>query len=446
MAKTERIQEGTSAEDTRRPRAWLVRVGSARDPLHASRLYPLSEGRRVVLGRQDGPPSADPERIEGPDRSMSGQHAALSFTSDGWQLEDLGSSNGTLVWGQPRSSCLLDDGDVFETGNTFWVFRAAVLADDELPGPEPDELLRSLHPQLVAFGGRLAKVARTKVPIMLFGPTGTGKEVVARAIHQRSGRTGPFLAINTAAVQANLVASELFGVERGAHSMADRTRTGQIRSAEGGTVLLDEIGDMPLEVQVSLLRVLQESEVHPVGGDAPIRIDVRFICATHQDLPELVRQGIFRADLYARLKGTTFEIPPLAERREDIGRMLGVFLERYGAADLAFSPAAYRALVFYPWPLNVRELEKTVETAIALCAADRIELEHLPEEVQRYAPPRAQHGRGPASEEDRHRELMRLLAAHNGNVSAVARSMGYSRMQVHRWLKQLEVDPDAYRG
>jgi hypothetical protein len=132
--------------------------------------------------------------------------------------------------------------------------------------------------------------------------------------------------------------------------------------------------------------------------------------------------------------------------RDRRARRVGVFLERYGAADLAFSPAAYRALVFYPWPLNVRELEQTAETAIALCAADRIELEHLPEEVQRYAPPRAQHGRGPASEEDRHRGLMRLLAAHNGDVSAVARSMGCSRMQVHRWLKQLDVDPDAYRG
>ncbi|MCB9652421.1 MAG: sigma 54-dependent Fis family transcriptional regulator [Deltaproteobacteria bacterium] len=446
MAKTERIQEGTPAEDTRRPRAWLVQIGSARDPLQAPRAYPLNEGDRVVLGRQDGPPSQDPLRIEGADRSMSGQHAALTSTPEGWQLEDLGSSNGTLVWGQARSSYVLDDGDVFETGNTFWVFRTAVLADDEVPGAGPDELLRSLHPQLVGIGDRLVKVARTRVPIMLFGATGTGKEVVARAIHQRSGRTGPFLAINTAAVQANLVASELFGVERGAHSMADRSRTGQIRSAEGGTVLLDEIGDMPLEVQVSLLRVLQENEVLPVGGDAPVRIDVRFICATHQDLPELVRQGVFRADLYARLKGTTFELPPLAERREDIGRMIGVFLERYGAPDLALSPAAYRALVFNPWPLNVRELEKAVETAVALCGGDRIELEHLPEEVQRHVPPRGQSGRGPTSDEDRQRELMRLLAAHNGNVSAVARSMGYSRMQVHRWLKQLDVNPESYRG
>jgi DNA-binding NtrC family response regulator len=446
VAKTERIQEGTPAEEARRPRTWLVRVGSARDPLQAPRAYVLEDGQRRVLGRQDGPPRVDPERIEEPDRSMSGTHATLTPTPEGWLLEDAGSSNGTLVWGQARSTHLLDDGDIFETGNTFWVFRAGVLADDELPGLAPDELLRSLHPQLVAISARLAKVARTRVPVMLFGPTGTGKEVVARAIHQRSGRTGPFLAINTAAVQSNLVASELFGVERGAHSMADRSRTGQIRSAEGGTVLLDEIGDMPLEVQVSLLRVLQESEVLPVGGDAPIRVDVRFICATHQDLPELVRRGVFRADLYARLKGTTFELPPLAERREDIGRMLGVFLQRYGAEDLAFSPAAYRALLFHPWPLNVRELEKSVETAIALCTGDRIELEHLPDDVQRHVPPRSQLGRGPSSEEDRQKELMRLLAAHNGNVSAVARAMGYSRMQVHRWLKQLDVNPELYRG
>lgn len=448
MAKTERIQEHLgSSEDPRKPRSWLIRVGSARDPRQPALVIRLQARTRLVLGRQDGPPSLDPDRIECPDRWMSGEHAVLESGPQGWLLSDLGSSNGTLVWGQARSTHQLDDGDVFETGSTFWIFRSGVLTEDEVPGPEPDPVLASLHPDLTGIGVRLAKVARTRVPVMLFGATGTGKEVLAKAIHARSGRSGPFVAINTAAVQANLVASELFGVEKGAHSMADRSRTGQIRSAHNGTVLLDEIGDMPLEVQVSLLRVLQEQEVMPVGGDAPVKIDVRFICATHQDLTDLVEQGKFRADLYARLKGATFDIPRLCERREDIGHLICAFLERCGSPNLDLSPAAYRALLNYEWPLNVRELEKVIETAVAIGDGERIEVDHLPEEVRNFVPERVkQSSRGPEDDEARHRELVRLLTANGGNVSAVARSMGYSRMQVHRWIKQLQLDPDAYRG
>lgn len=447
MPSTERIVQSSSTSDQRRPRTWLVRVGCARDPSAPPYVLSLDDRPELELGRRDGPPSELPNRIECDDRWMSSVHARLEPTDRGWVLRDLGSSNGTLVWGQPRSSHVLDDGDVFETGSTFWLFRHAVLADDEVPGPDVDPILGSLHPHLQTVGDRVRRVAKTRVPIMLLGATGTGKEVLARAIHERSGREGPFLAINTAAVQSNLVASELFGVERGAHSMADRSRTGQIRSAQGGTVLLDEIGDMPLEVQVSLLRVLQESEVLPVGGDKPVKIDVRFVCATHQDLGRMVEEGRFRADLYGRLKGTTFEIPDLAERREDIGRLVGAFLARYDAAHLDLSPAAYRALLTFDWPLNVRELDKAIETAVALSEGQRIELEHLPEEVRAHEPPQAKlQDRAPDDEEGRRRELVRLLTAHGGNVSAVARSMGYSRMQVHRWIKQFELDPDGYRG
>lgn len=447
MAKTERIQERSAALDEHRgPRTWLVRVGSARDPTDPPEVISLERRDRLVLGRSDGPPSQDPHRVEVSDPWMSGDHATLELGGTGWILRDLGSSNGTLTWGQPRSSHNLSDGDVFETGSTFWLFRSRVIMDEDFPGPRPDAVIGSLHPDLVAVARKLVRLAKTRVPIMLFGATGTGKEVLARAVHEHSGRTGPFIAINTAAVQSNLVASELFGVEKGAHSMADRSRQGQIRAAQGGTVLLDEIGDMPLEVQVSLLRVLQEHEVMPVGGDVPVKVDTRFICATHQDIPDMVNRGAFRADLYARLKGGTLSIPQLCERPEDIGRLINIFLRRYYGEDLALSPAAYRALVVYEWPLNVRELEKTIEAAIAMCDGNRIEFEHLPEEIRSYAPPAAHIGRGETSEKDRERELLRLLTAHRGNVSAVARSMGYSRMQVHRWLKQLQVDPSDYRG
>ncbi len=447
MARTERIQQQSESQlDPRRPQTWLIRIGSARDPQQEPEVIHLQGRCRLVLGRMDGPPTMDPDRLECRDRWMSGEHAALECGEQGWLLSDLGSANGTLVWGQARSTHILDDGDVFETGSTFWLFRSGVLTSAEIPGPEPDPILCSLHFELTKVARRIARVAQTSVPVMLLGATGTGKEVLARAIHERSGRSGTFVAINTAAVQTNLVASELFGVERGAHSMAERSRVGLIRGAEGGTVLLDEIGDMPLEVQVSLLRVLQENEVMPVGGDTPVPINVRFICATHQDLSELVSEGRFRADLYARLKGATFEIPSLSERREDIGSLLGIFLRRHGAPNLDVSPAAYRALLNYEWPLNVRELEKTIETAIALSDGERIEVEHLQAEIREHKPQRAnQQARAPETDDAKQRELERLLTAHGGNVSAVARSMGYSRMQVHRWLKQMGLNPDSYR-
>ncbi len=444
VMRTERIEESTAErEEARPPRLWLVRIGCAAAPLTGPELIQLDGRERLVLGRRGASAQPTPDRVECQDPWMSGEHAALERTEDGWDLVDLGSSNGTLFFGQRRSSVALGDGDIFETGSTFWMFRSMVLSSD-LPDLDENSILTTLHPPLANVIHKLQRVARTRVPVMLLGATGTGKEVLARAIHDRSGRSGPFVAINTAAVQGNLVASELFGVERGAHSMADRSRVGQIRTADGGTLLLDEIGDMPLEVQVSLLRVLQESEVIPVGGDSPVKVDVRFICATHQDLKNLVAKGDFRADLYARLKGTVLEIPPLRERAEDIGLLVARFLQRFDGGLATFSPAAYRALLTYEWPLNVRELEKTIETALAVCEGRRVEPEHLPEEIRGFKPETPERS-GPTTSKDRQRELVRLLTAYNGNVSAVARTMGYSRMQVHRWIRQFQLDPSLYR-
>jgi DNA-binding NtrC family response regulator len=454
-------QREPGREDEQEATPWLVRVGSAGAPRRQPELISLESVDRLILGRRDSgdlhAPSASPKhpgRAEVFDPWMSGEHAELVRTSEGFELHDLGSSNGTWIWGQRRTATLLQDGDLFDTGGTFWLYRS-MIARDPLPTQPSDDVLGSLYPPLIELAERVRRVARTRVPVMLLGETGTGKEVLAREMHRLSGRTGPFIAINTGAIQRSLVASELFGVEKGAHSTAEVSRIGQVRTAEGGTFLLDEVGDTPMEVQVALLRLLQESEVLPVGGTNPVKLDVRFMCATHRDLTAMVKSGEFRADLYGRIKGCTLEVPSLEDRAEDIGMLIGRFLERYGGESMTFSTTAYRALVQYHWPLNIRELEKTVETAVALAPRDRIELEHLPREIATARPPltRLRDEAGlpvveiadEAPDAALARELDRMMTLHNGNVSRVAKSMGRSRMQVHRWIKRLNVDPAAYR-
>lgn len=436
IARTERL---TPNEEAPAPsiRRWVVRVGVAPEPLAPPEIFSLEGVERLSIGRSH-------QSIEDP--WLSAEHAELLVGADRIELRDLGSSNGTLVWGERRSSAALGDGDLFETGGTFWLYREMPL-DKPLPEPPHQGPLATLYPPLHKELDRLRRVARTRVPIMLLGATGTGKEVLAREIHLLSKRAGPFVAINTAAVQKTLVASELFGVERGAHSMAERPRLGQIRAAEGGTLLLDEIGDMPFEVQAALLRVLQESEVVPVGGDVPVKVDVRFLCATHHDLKEMVDAGTFRADLFARLGGCRIALPDLADRPEDIGLLIARLLGKLGGERISFSPPAYRALLSYGWPLNVRELEKALEAALAFAEGHRLELRHLPEEIQRHQPEAAQRDVSEPADLEEHyeRELPRLLARHKGNVSAVARSMGRSRMQIHRWLKRLALEPESFR-
>jgi DNA-binding NtrC family response regulator len=442
LARTERLTTGEAGEESPAPIvSWLVRIGVAATPLLAPEIFPLSGRDRFSIGRNHQ------RDLEDLDPWLSGDHAEIAASEGGYELRDLGSSNGSYYWGERRSAAPLADGDVFDTGGTFWMFRAMAVTG-ALPAPPFEGPLATLYPPLAETVERLRRVARTRVPMMLLGSTGTGKEVFARAIHDRSGRSGPFLAINTAAIQRTLVASELFGVEQGAHSMAERSRQGQIRAAEGGTLLLDEIGDMPSEVQAALLRAIQESEVIPVGGDRPVKVDVRFLCATHRDLEEMVTAGTFRADLFARLSGVRLQIPDLADRAEDIGLIIGRLLERWHQPRISFTPAAYRALLVYPWPLNVRELEKALESAIALAGSDRIDAKSLPDEIQRYRPEVAKARTAEASddlEQTYQREIARLMQVHRGNVSAVARSMGRSRMQIHRWLKRLELDPESFR-
>jgi len=438
MDRTAQLTAEQDEADVGRLRTWLTRIGFAKAPLAPPLIIEVDAVGTLEIGRDMEPPVIDPW--------MSGQHAQVRRDESGWALNDLGSSNGTWYWGDRVSNAILSDGDLFQTGGTFWRFNCRPV-EDELPTLDDSDPLATLNPELEVMVRSLRRIATKRLPVMLLGPTGAGKEVFTQALHAASGRGGELIAINTAAIQKNLVASELFGVEKGAHSTAERSRVGQVRQAEGGTLLLDEIGDMPFEVQAALLRMLQESEIVPVGGDRPVPVDVRVVCATHQDLEAMAASGTFREDLYARLNGCRLDIPTLSERIEDLGLLIGRFLKRYDAEHLTFSAPAYRALMVYPWPQNIRELEKAVETAAALCDGDRIEMRHLPHKVREY---KVDSGRprpaGTEMEDQYQREIVRLLEVHKGNVSAVARSMGKSRMQIHRWLKRLGLKPESFRS
>jgi len=229
---------------------------------------------------------------------------------------------------------------------------------------------------------QIVKVAATDSTVLIQGETGTGKELVTKSIHQHSQRAGkPFVAINCAAIPAGLLESELFGHEKGAFTSADRRKIGKLEFADGGTVFLDEIGDMPLETQAKVLRVLQEARFERVGGVRPIQVDIRFIAATNKDLSRMVEDEKFRQDLFFRLNVFSIQLPPLYERKEDIPLLVESFLQHQGKA-LSVSPEAMQMLSSYRWPGNVRELQNVIESA-AVLAVDEIQPAHLPAPITR---------------------------------------------------------------
>jgi len=226
------------------------------------------------------------------------------------------------------------------------------------------------------------KAAKSKATILLMGESGTGKELIAKAIHFESDRAkGPFIAINCAAIPENLLEAELFGYEKGAFTGALVSKPGKFELANGGTIFLDEIGDMPLALQAKLLRVIQDKAFERIGGTRPIKVDVRIIAATNKDLEKMVKEGTFREDLYYRLNVIPIFLPPLRERREDIPLLIDYFLKKFNKEynkNIGISNEAVKALINYSWPGNVRELENTIERLVVLTEGEEITLEDLP--------------------------------------------------------------------
>ncbi len=395
-------------------------------------------------------------RVDCPDPWMSSAHLRFERERGHWLAVDAGSRNGILVDGARQTRTVIGDHDVVEAGRSFFLLRGA-----ERPGPADLDVIQSpgddrpltLDPELAHDLDELGRVARSRMPILIGGPTGAGKERIARAVHAASGRGGPLVPVNCGALPPGLVESELFGHRRGAFSGAVADHPGLVAASAGGTLFLDEIGDLPAAAQAALLRVLEEHEVRAVGATSAVKVDLRVVAATHRDLEAMTAGGGFREDLLARLAGFTLDLPSLAARRVDLGLLVGSMLP----AGTVLAAATARALFAYPWPRNVRELARVVERAVALAGggggggggsggdADgdgELKLAHLPEEVAqaRFALPAAA-----AAGDERRAELVRLLELHRGNVTRVAAELGRVRQQVQRWLKAYGIDPERYR-
>jgi two-component system response regulator HydG len=274
------------------------------------------------------------------------------------------------------------------------------------------------------------------------GESGTGKELLARALHSHSPRhSKPFLAVNCSAIPETLLESELFGHRRGSFTDARETRRGQLLEAQGGTVLLDEVGDMPAALQAKLLRVLQEKEIHPIGAPSPVEVDVRIVAATHRDLESLVGEDRFRHDLYYRLNVITVRIPPLRERMDDLVPLVAHFLEKHGRRlgrpDCSWSSEAMEALQRHSWPGNARELENVIERALVLAGNDVLQVADLPESVRERSAQPPEKATGPTrslSEMERD-HIERTLRQVRGNKSAAARLLGLDRKTLYRKLE-----------
>jgi two-component system response regulator PilR (NtrC family) len=306
------------------------------------------------------------------------------------------------------------------------------------------------------------RAAPTRASVLITGESGTGKELFARAVHQGSDRRdGKFLVLNCGAIPENLMESELFGHEKGSFTGADKKSLGVFREADGGTLFLDEVGEIPLVLQVKLLRALQERKVRPVGGTAEIPVDVRIVAATNRDLGQMVKEKIFREDLFWRLNVLRVQLPSLRERRDDLPVLIEHFRARFaneqGRSLIAFSPEAMRALVSHEWPGNVRQLQHAIESAVLLARTSTITLDDLPPEILgAQLPARGEVALPPegidleATLERIERSLIRqALERSRGVRTKAAQTLGLSFRSLRYRLQKLgmtvegEIDPEA---
>jgi two-component system NtrC family response regulator len=316
----------------------------------------------------------------------------------------------------------------------------ALQAPDALSG------LMTRDAEMMRIARTVERVASSDATVLLLGESGTGKEVLAQGLHQASKRSGRFVAINCAAIPENLLESELFGYEKGAFTGASKTTPGKIESANGGTLMLDEIGDLPGSLQAKLLRFLQERRIERLGGRQEIPVDVRVVCATHQDLKTLIREGRFREDLFYRLAEIVVTIPPLRERQGDAVLLAHAFLRRFAQeqrrGSLAFSEDAVKAIEAHPWPGNVRELLNVVKRATIMAEGQRVSADDIGLPV-----PDATDGAEDADdlnlrkarEAAERQTIVTALARSNGNIVKASEILGVSRPTLYDLMARLAI-------
>jgi DNA-binding NtrC family response regulator len=397
-------------------------------------------GRKLSIGREGG--DCD---LRLADPWLSTEHLVIETRGDADVLVDRGSRNGTWVNGRRAGEHRLASGDLIEAGHTLFAYRvcdaaaaARVLGGEPKLGPT-----RTFNPDVALLAEELTRVARSRDPVLIVGETGTGKESAAAMVHAESGRRGPCVVLDCGAVPETLFETTFFGHRRGAFTGASEPRVGEIARAHGGTLVLDEVGNMGAAAQAKLLRVIEDGRVTPLGAAEPMVVDVRWIAATNR---ELVGDPEFRVDLVARLSGFVARLPPLRERREDLGVLTAAILDAAGVTRVSCSAAAGRELYNSAFGANIRELRARLRSAALLAGDGAIELGHVQRAPAAAAPttatpePRSRKPLPPTAA-----ELSAALEQANGNVVHAAASLGTHPRQVYRWLAHYGLDVERFR-
>lgn len=443
-------RSGSTARSPRR----LISLCAAGRAVLEPRSVVLAPGT-LEIGRAVGPEALGLTT----DPHVSRRHAALDVDLEGRVTLRSHGGAPTEVNGVEVEHAELADGDLIGLGESVILLRAMASTVE----PPAIEGIVGESPGMRAVRRAIAKVGPAPVTVLILGESGTGKELTARALHEASRsrggphdaprREGPFVALNCAAIPATLAESQLFGHVAGAFTGAQKASPGVFRAADKGTLFLDELADLPIELQPKLLRVLEERAVTAVGSTSATPVDVRVIAATNRDLVAEVQAGRFRGDLYARLAEFTITLPALRDRREDI---LPILTHQYRDPLPVMRFELIRALLLHPWPFNAREL-RTIATQLRMASEDDagpLGLSALGDRLgstARLAEPVAPRAQAELPSKAAPRppsksELASLLSAHRGSVTEVARATGRSRKQVYRWLEAHALDPERYRG
>ena len=421
---------------------------------NASRTH-VSEKERIRIG------SHASNDIVLDDRTSSRHHFEIQYTEKGYLLVDLESTNGTMLDGRRVERAYLAPGSQIKAGSTVIGFLPL---DEEISiEPDRDGLLGEMigkSQKMRQIFGLIRKIAPMDVSVIIQGETGTGKELAARAVHDNSNRAkGPFVVLDCGAIPPNLIESELFGHEKGSFTGAIGSRPGAFERASGGTIFLDELGELRLDLQPKLLRVLENREVRRVGGNQVIEVDVRVIAATNRDLAKEIEAGNFREDLYFRLSVINVQLPPLRQRKDDLPHIMKMLLAkpdivtRHGRKR--FTPEAMTLLSNYPWPGNIRELVNVVQHVLTFADGDVIDVAQLPPrfqgQEQKVAVPFNEHlsfkdAKEQLLETFEREYLSSILKRCEGNISRAARESGLHRKSIERLVKKYGLDARAMKG